>query len=46
MTKAGCFALAYRAHELHTKRVPFIKAGECNSWDEVCWYFLFVWGMP
>jgi len=45
MTKARYFTLAYRSHELHTKRVPFINSGKCKSWDEACWYFLFLWGM-
>lgn len=31
---------------MHIKGEPFIKDGELNSWDEICWYFLFLWKMP
>jgi hypothetical protein len=44
MTKQACFTVAVRAHELHMKkliRTP-IK-GELKTFEEISWYFLFLW---
>lgn len=44
MTKQGCFTVAVRAHELHTAQLPyFSKKSELKSWDQISWYFLFLW---
>lgn len=47
MTKTGCLTLSVRAHELHIKGEPFISDGtRLKSWEEISWYFLFLWGQP
>jgi len=44
MTKQACFTVAVRAHELHMKK--FIHTpikGELKTFEEISWYFLFLW---
>jgi hypothetical protein len=44
MKKQACFTLAVRAHELHMKRfTPSPIKGELKNFDEISWYFLFLW---
>jgi len=45
MNKSACFSLAVRAHKLHINNIPFLPSDKrLKSWDEMSWFFLFLWG--